>query len=152
VTGAAEPRLESIPEEFKKRAGVFVSIKKHGHLRGCIGTVEPYQENIAAEIMANALSAGLRDPRFHPVRQEELDDLEYSVDVLQPPEPVASIQELDPVKYGVIVRAGSRSGLLLPNLEGINTAEEQVAIARQKAGIGPEEEVQLARFEVVRYE
>jgi len=152
LTGAEQPKLDSIPEEFKKRAGVFVSIKKHGNLRGCIGTIEPYQENIAAEIMANALSAGLQDPRFPPVRKEELDDLEYSVDVLKPPEPVSSIEELDPVKYGVIVSAGSRRGLLLPNLEGITTAEEQVAIARQKAGIGPEEEVKLERFEVIRYE
>lgn len=140
-----------VPEEFKKRAGVFVSIKKHGSLRGCIGTIEPATGNIVEEVVNNAVSAAFYDPRFDPVCREELEDLEFSVDVLQPPEPVSGLSELDPKKYGVIVRAGSRSGLLLPNLEGIDSTGEQVEIARRKAGIGPEEPVVLERFEVVRY-
>lgn len=151
LKGLPPPDIAGIPEEFRGRAGVFVSIKKQGHLRGCIGTIEPTRANIVEEVMANAVSAGLHDPRFYPVGREELDDLEYSVDVLRPPEPVAGLDDLDPKKYGVIVRAGRRKGLLLPNLEGIDTAQEQVSIARQKAGIGPNEPVQLERFEVVRY-
>ena len=111
----------------------------------------PTQESIAAEVAANAVSAGTRDPRFYPVQEEELEDLEYSVDVLLPPEPAGSPADLDPKKYGVIVKSGRRQGLLLPNLEGIDTAEEQVAIARQKAGITPHEPVDLERFEVIRY-
>jgi len=151
LSGSPRPQAGDVPEEFKKRAGVFVSIKKQGSLRGCIGTIEPQQDSIVEEVMANAISAGLGDPRFQPVRREELKDLVYSVDVLQPPEPIQGLGELDPAKYGVIVRSGHRSGLLLPNLEGIETPEEQVEIARQKAGIGPHEEVRLERFEVVRY-
>ncbi len=139
------------PEEFSGKAGVFVSMKKEGQLRGCIGTVFPQQENIIEETIQNAISAGVRDPRFYPVRLEEMDDLDISVDVLRQPEPIKGLSELDTEKYGVIVKSGRRSGLLLPNLEGIDTPEEQVAIARQKAGISPEEPVQLERFEVVRY-
>ncbi|MDD4238300.1 MAG: AmmeMemoRadiSam system protein A [Desulfotomaculaceae bacterium] len=151
LSKAPQPQTGDIPEEFKKRAGVFVSIKKQGSLRGCIGTIEPCQASVVEEVMANAISAGMQDPRFQPVRSNELDELVYSVDVLQPPEPIGGLGELDPAKYGVIVRSGHRSGLLLPNLEGIETPEEQVEIARQKAGISPTEEVQLERFEVVRY-
>lgn len=151
LTGAPRPQTGDAPDEFQKRAGVFVSIKKHGNLRGCIGTVEPYQASVVEEVMANAISAGFNDPRFQPVSSEELNDLEYSVDVLQPPEPIQGLEELDPAKYGVIVRSGHKSGLLLPNLEGIDTAKEQVEIARQKAGIGPHEKIRLERFEVVRY-
>ncbi len=151
VTGSPSPVLADVPEEFKKSAGVFVSIKKHGNLRGCIGTIEPATSSIAEEVSANAISAGINDPRFQPVRKDELDDLDYSVDVLQPPEPISGLHQLDPMKYGVIVRSGRRSGLLLPNLEGIDSAEEQVRIARQKAGIRPDEPVKLERFEVVRY-
>ena len=151
VKGRPLPEPGEIPEEFRRRAGVFVSIKKHGNLRGCIGTIEPARANAAEEVMANAVSAGLYDPRFQPVGRDELDDLEYSVDVLHPPEPVENLSDLDPKKYGVIVRAGRRKGLLLPNLEGIDTVEEQVDIARRKAGIGPDVPVELERFEVVRY-
>jgi AmmeMemoRadiSam system protein A len=136
---------------LSEKAGVFVSLKKHGQLRGCIGTIMPTTANVGSEIVNNVISAGTRDPRFDPVEAEELDDLVYSVDVLQSPEPINSIAELDVKRYGVIVRSGRRSGLLLPNLDSINTPEQQVAIARQKGGIGPEEPVQLERFEVVRY-
>ncbi|HHT64151.1 MAG: AmmeMemoRadiSam system protein A [Bacillota bacterium] len=145
-----EPPKE-LSDFFLKRAGIFVSIKKHGQLRGCIGTVEPTQENLALEIIHNALSAGTRDPRFNPVSPDELNELTYSVDMLYPPEPISGIDELDPQKYGVIVRSGTKSGLLLPMLEGIDTPREQVEIARQKAGIRPGESVKLSRFEVVRY-
>jgi len=142
---------KDIPPEFTGKAGAFVSLKKHGHLRGCIGTITGQYKNIVEEVIHNAISAATRDPRFYPVEKEELEELTCSVDVLGPPEPVSSPGELDPRNYGVIVRSGSRSGLLLPDLEGIDTAEEQVAIARQKAGIEPDEPVQLQRFKVERY-
>lgn len=136
---------------LNETAGVFVSIKKHGQLRGCIGTIEPTQPNVANEIIHNAISAGTRDPRFNPVTDEELNDLTYSVDILYPPEPISGMEKLDPKKYGVIVRSGYKSGLLLPNLEGIDTVEEQVDIALKKAGINKGEHVDMERFEVVRY-
>ena len=139
------------PEMANNKAGVFVSIKKNGRLRGCIGTIMPTRKNIAAEIIHNAISAGTSDPRFSPVEEHELDSLIYSVDVLGEPEPIKSTAELDVKKYGVIVRAGRRSGLLLPDLEGIDTPEQQVAIALQKAGISPEEKYTMERFEVIRH-
>jgi AmmeMemoRadiSam system protein A len=142
---------DEVPPEFRGEAAAFVSLKKHGQLRGCIGTVAPTRRSVVEEVIVNAISAGTHDPRFFPVQVDELDDLVYSVDVLQPPEPVEGLDDLDPKKYGVIVRAGRRSGLLLPDLEGVNTSAEQVAIARQKAGIGPNEPVELERFEVKRY-
>jgi AmmeMemoRadiSam system protein B/AmmeMemoRadiSam system protein A len=142
---------ENLTPQMKERAGVFVCIKKYGELRGCIGTFEPCQENVAHEIVANAISTATSDPRFEPVSPKELKDLEYTVDVLTHPEPVASKDELDPKKYGVIVESGYRRGLLLPDLEGVDTAEYQIEISRQKAGIGPDEPVKLYRFEVKRY-
>jgi len=120
-------------------------------LRGCIGTLEPVRANLALEIRENAISAGTQDYRFSPVQKEELPELEYSVDVLSRPEPVRSISELDPKRYGVIVRQGSRSGVLLPDLEGVETAQQQVDIAMQKAGIRPGTKVDLERFEVRRF-
>lgn len=143
---------EGLPEEMlTQRAGVFVSIKKHGQLRGCIGTIFPTRKNIAEEIIQNAISAGCEDPRFFPVEPEELPELTYSVDVLMPPQKVSSKEELDPKKYGVIVRKGRRTGLLLPDLEGIDTVEEQLEIALRKAGISPHEEYEIERFEVIRH-
>lgn len=142
---------EDIPPEFARKAGVFVSLKKHGNLRGCIGTIIPQGKNIVEEVANNAISSATRDPRFYPVEIEELDELEISVDVLTEPEPIEGLEELNPKRYGVIVRSGGRSGLLLPDLEGIDTPAQQVAIARQKAGIGPNEPVKLERFEVIRY-
>jgi AmmeMemoRadiSam system protein A len=137
--------------EMKEKAGVFVSIHKRGELRGCIGTFEPQHANVAEEIVANAISSATRDPRFLPITKDELKELEYSIDVLTRPEPVESQDQLDPKRYGVIVEAGWRKGLLLPDLEGVNTVEEQINICRLKAGIGPDEPVRLYRFEVKRY-
>lgn len=143
---------ESLPEELTThRAGTFVSLKKEGRLRGCIGTIGPVRGSVAEEILANAISAGTEDPRFSPVSAEELEELEYSVDVLGRPEPVDSEAQLDAERYGVIVTNGNRRGLLLPNLEGVDTPFHQIAIARQKAGISPDEPVDLERFEVVRH-
>jgi len=151
-TGEVPPPPKDVPEEFRKPRGVFVSIKSGGQLRGCIGTVEPTTDSAAEEIIRNAIEAGTRDPRFPPVREEELGGLRYSVDLLEPEEPVDGPEDLDPKKYGVIVRKGWRTGLLLPNLEGVDTAEEQLEIAMQKAGIMPGEEgVRISRFTVTRY-
>lgn len=150
-TGELLPVPDPVPAGMKGRAGVFVSLKKHGQLRGCIGTIEPTQGSVAAEIIHNAVSAGVRDPRFWPVELEELPELEISVDVLTPPESVESERELDPKRYGVIVSSRGRTGLLLPSLKGVDTVEEQVQIARQKAGICSDEPVKLERFEVIRY-
>ena len=144
-------KTKRLSAEMKEKAGVFVSIYKLGELRGCIGTFEPQHDNVAEEIVANSISSATRDPRFLPVTEDELKDLEYSIDVLTRPERVKSQKELDPKKYGVIVEAGWRKGLLLPDLEGVDTVEEQVDICRLKAGIGPDEPVKLYRFEVKRY-
>jgi AmmeMemoRadiSam system protein B/AmmeMemoRadiSam system protein A len=142
---------KELTSEMKEKAGVFVCIKKEGELRGCIGTFEPSQNNVANEIIANAISTATHDPRFEPVDASELKDLEYTVDVLTKPEPVSGPEELDPKKYGVIVEAGFRRGLLLPDLEGVDTTDYQIAICRQKAGIDPGEAVKLYRFEVKRF-
>ncbi|MDR1619953.1 MAG: AmmeMemoRadiSam system protein A, partial [Clostridiales bacterium] len=127
---------EGLPGDLlRDRAGVFVSLHQYGQLRGCIGTIAPTTPCIAQEIIQNAISAATRDSRFHPVAEEELPTLTIKVDVLTPPEPIADIAQLDPARYGVIVKAGTRSGLLLPDLDGVDTAKRQVAIAMQKAGI-----------------
>ncbi|MGI6091754.1 MAG: AmmeMemoRadiSam system protein A [Veillonellaceae bacterium] len=150
-TGQKIPIPKELPPELANRAGAFVSLKKSGQLRGCIGTFKPTQPNLAAEIIEMAISAGIHDPRFEPVRLDELPDIEFSVDILSAPEKVDSIKELDPQKYGVIVKRGYRSGLLLPALEGVDTVEEQIGIAMQKAGIAPDQEIELFRFFVTRY-
>ena len=137
--------------EMQQKAGVFVSIHKLGDLRGCIGTFEAQQRNVAGEIITNAISSATRDPRFSPVEKDELKDLDYSVDVLTEPEPIEDESQLDPKRYGVIVEAGWRRGLLLPDLEGVDTAAYQIDICRQKGGISPDEPVKLYRFEVKRY-
>ncbi|MBA7712935.1 AMMECR1 domain-containing protein [Candidatus Aerophobetes bacterium Ae_b3b] len=143
-----------IPEVFQKKAGTFVSLHKKGRLRGCIGTYLPTQDNLANEIIKNAISAATQDPRFPPVDTSEIRDLEISVDVLSKPEPVKSKRELDPKKYGVIVSKGWQKGLLLPDLEGVDTVEQQLEIAKQKAGLGetPVEQLEIQRFTVTRYE
>ncbi len=147
---AALPK-ELPPELTQARAGAFVTLKKDGQLRGCIGTTEPTAPSLAAEILQNAVSAGTHDPRFDPVTADELKELVYSVDVLGQAEPVDSKAALDPKRYGVIVQSGYRRGLLLPDLEGVDTVDKQIGIAKQKAGILADETVQLFRFEVVRH-
>ena len=140
------------PEMTSRRAGAFVSIHEHGKLRGCIGTISAVQDNLAQEIIENAISASTRDPRFDAIRADELPWLEISVDVLGDAEPVKSKAELDVRRYGVIVTKGRKRGLLLPDLDGVDTVEQQIAIAKSKAGIAEwDNRVELQRFEVVRH-
>ena len=145
------PPPEEMTPEMKKKAGVFVSLKKHGQLRGCIGTFLPTTENVAQETIKNAIAASTQDPRFPPVEEKELKDLDISVDVLSEPEPVESQEELDPKTYGVIVESGWKRGLLLPDLEGVDTVNQQLSIAMAKAGIRPGEPIKVYRFKVDRY-
>lgn len=152
TTGKYAKLPDDLPVELTKvRAGVFVSLKKHGSLRGCIGTIAPVTDSIAKEIFRNAVSSGTEDPRFPPVSEKELPELVYSVDVLAEPEPIKSLQELNVKRYGVIVTSGRKRGLLLPNLEGVDTVEQQLDIAKKKAGIYDNEVISLERFEVVRH-
>jgi len=144
-------REEDLTPEMKEQAGVFVSLKVRGMLRGCIGTFQPTERDVAHEVVRNAISAATQDPRFPALRVGELDTLEYSVDVLTPPERIKDAKELDPRRYGVIVRSGGLRGLLLPDLEGVDTVEYQISIAMQKAGIPPGTPVELSRFEVKRH-
>jgi AmmeMemoRadiSam system protein A len=141
---------------MRRPAGAFVSIHRHGELRGCIGTIQPTCDSVAEEVIQNAVSAATRDPRFPPIRRDELADLEINVDVLGEPEPISSPDELDPKRYGLIVQSVSqpwKRGLLLPDLHGIDTVEKQVHWTRyHKAGItDPNEPIQMFRFEVQRY-
>lgn len=146
-----EPPADT-PPELEERAGAFVSLHcEDGGLRGCIGTFEPTAPTLAQEIIQNAISAATRDPRFPPVCPEELDGLSISVDVLSPPEKVTCIEDLDPKQYGVIVQSGWRRGLLLPDLEGVESAEQQLGIAMRKAGISPHEDIIVWRFTVHRH-
>lgn len=146
------PVPPDLPEEMlTRRAGTFVSIHKNGQLRGCIGTISATRGSVAEEIIGNAVSACSRDPRFPPVAPDELDHLEITVDVLGEAEPIASAAELDVKRYGVIVSHGAKRGLLLPNLDGIDTVGEQIRIARLKGGIDESEPYALERFEVVRH-
>ena len=149
VLGRPLPRPSAHPF-FTRHAACFVSLKKHGELRGCIGTLEPAEADLGAEIARNARSAAFHDPRFHRVRADELPALTCSVDVLSPSAPCA-LAGLAPAVYGVIVLAGFRRGVLLPDLQGVDTVEQQVDIALQKAGIGPGEAFSVERFTVTRY-
>ncbi|MBL4934656.1 AmmeMemoRadiSam system protein A [Clostridium sp. YIM B02515] len=140
-----------IPEEMKNiRRGVFVSLKKYGELRGCIGTILPTTNSVAEEIIRNAIEAGVNDPRFSEVEEDELLDIDFSVDVLTEPEP-AKKEELNPKEYGVIVRSRGRSGLLLPDLEGVDSVDEQISIALSKAGIDLYDDYTLEKFRVIRH-
>ncbi|HCL81503.1 MAG TPA: AMMECR1 domain-containing protein [Nitrospiraceae bacterium] len=146
------PPPEKLAPEMKKKAGVFICLKKHGELRGCIGTFVPCEEKIYKEIVKNAVSAAMEDPRFPKVAENELPGIQYSVDVLSEPEKVEDISSLDPRKYGVIVTKGFRKGLLLPDLEGVNTVEEQLHITKMKAGINPaDKDIEIFKFTVDRY-
>jgi len=147
---------DPLPPEMQERAGTFVSLHdRQGRLRGCIGTIEPATRNLAEEVIQNAISAATRDPRFPPVRPSELKDLDIKVDVLSQPEPINGPEDLDPKRYGLIVQSKLhpwKRGLLLPDLEGIDTVEKQIYWTRvHKAGISdPNEPVQMFRFEVRR--
>lgn len=136
---------------LKARAAAFVSIKKNGRLRGCIGTLEPQQENLAREIIENAVKAATKDPRFDPVSVDELDDLDFSVDVLTPLEKVEDASQLDPKRYGLVIKSGGRQGVLLPDLEGVATVQDQIRLCRAKAGIGETDPQEFYRFQVRRY-
>lgn len=144
---------KGLPKEFlSRKAGVFVSLKKDGRLRGCIGTIAPTTGSVAEEIIQNAVSAGTKDYRFPQIAYEELPYLEYSVDVLGEPEEIDSPDQLDVKKYGLIVTKGRKRGLLLPDLEGVDTIEDQIMITKQKAGIDPDDEdVKMERFQVIRH-
>lgn len=151
--GRSDFRRDFEPEEnLMERKGCFVSLHmKNGDLRGCIGTLEPYRENLMEEIIGNAKSAAFGDPRFPPLTEEEVDGIEVSVDVLDKPEKIEGRAQLDPKVYGVIVESGGRRGVLLPDLPGVTDVEEQIQIAMSKAGIGREETIDLYRFKVKRY-
>ena len=148
----SENLMGLLPEEmFSRRAGAFVSIHKHGSLRGCIGTIGPATNSLAQEIINNAISASTRDPRFDPITEEELKWLEINVDILGDAEDIDSKEQLDVKRYGVIVSCGRRRGLLLPDLEGVDDVDTQISIAMKKGGIKPEDDYKLQRFEVVRH-
>ncbi len=151
TTGKRTAAPSPLPPDFKKLAGAFVSLKKDGNLRGCIGTLSPVRANLAEEIIENSIAAASRDNRFPAVREDELRSLTISVDVLSSAEDISSAEELDPKIYGVIVTSGLRRGVLLPDLEGVDTPEQQIDICKWKAGIPPKAEVTLQRFKVARY-
>jgi hypothetical protein len=142
---------EPLPAEMSGKSGVFVCLKKAGELRGCIGTYLPSCASVAEEVISNAIAAATKDTRFGPVTEDELEELSYSVDVLTCPEKVENVKDLNPRKYGVIVVSGFRRGLLLPDLQGVDTVDEQLRISKMKAGILPHEDVEIYRFEVIRY-
>lgn len=143
-----------LPVELNRKAGTFVSIKKKGQLRGCIGTISPSKDNIAEEIISNSISAASRDPRFPVIKKDELSELDISVDVLGKAERVEQVEDLDPYQYGIIVEKGFKRGVLLPNLEGVDTVAEQLDVVIRKAGLDPIEDLKdlkLYRFRVRRY-
>lgn len=143
---------QDLPQEMKQRSGVFVSIHKNNALRGCIGTISPMRKNIAEEIIMNAISAGTRDPRFPPMSLAELRQVRIHVDVLSRLEPVFFPDELDVKRYGLVVTSGHKRGLLLPNIDGVDTVEQQLAIALRKADIDPNDYYTMERFEVTRHQ
>ncbi|PKM57195.1 MAG: hypothetical protein CVU98_07375 [Firmicutes bacterium HGW-Firmicutes-3] len=143
---------DTLKELMNQKAGAFVSIHKEGNLRGCIGTIEAVCKDLLDEIIHNAISACSSDPRFNPIEEKELTTLEIKVDRLYPSEKIESMDDLDVKKYGVIVEEGYKRGLLLPNLEGIDTTLQQVEIAKKKAGIIKDSSFTLYRFEVERHE
>lgn len=150
--GKTIPPPGELSPDMQEKAGVFVCLKKDGQLRGCIGTFSPVSDNVACEIIRNAISAATEDPRFSPVDSSEIDQISYSIDILSKPERISGPSELDPKRYGVIVVKGYRKGLLLPALETVDTVEDQLRIAKMKAYISPDDDdVELYRFEVRRY-
>ena len=147
------PMEEILPDNFlKTKAGVFVTIYEHGELRGCLGSVKPLKENLGQEIAHNAVSAATCDPRFSPIKKSEFPYLKIVVDVLTNPIPILSVMDLDVTKYGIIVENGDRKGVVLPGLSGIETPDQQIDVAKKKAGIEDDEEITLYRFEVKRHQ
>ncbi len=154
IKGKGKPKLpKQLTGVEVDKAGAFVSLKTaQGDLRGCIGTILATRDSVIDEVMHNAISSATKDPRFPSVEAHELDGLQYSVDILHPPERVKSLDELDPKIYGIIVSSESgRQALLLPDLEGLDTIEKQVAACMRKAGIALEEKISVQRFKVDRY-
>ncbi|CAI2718753.1 AmmeMemoRadiSam system protein A [Nitrospina watsonii] len=145
------PCPANLPDALKLKAGAFVSIKKNGQLRGCIGTLEPQQDNLAIEIIENAVKAATQDPRFDSVTEDELEALSFSIDVLTPLEPVDDFSKLDPKRYGLVIRHATRQGVLLPDLEGVPTVMDQVRLCRAKGGIAEDDTQEYFRFRVKRF-
>ncbi|MFH1780740.1 MAG: AmmeMemoRadiSam system protein A [Candidatus Nealsonbacteria bacterium] len=144
---------KNLPQEFKKKAGVFVTIMQGKALKGCIGTYLPTQDNIAEEIIQNAIAAATEDYRFDPIQEQDLDFLNYSVYILEAPVIIKDRNELNPRKFGIIVKTAKKSGLLLPDLEGVDTIDQQLSIACQKGDINPEKEhVAIYKFIAEKYE
>jgi AmmeMemoRadiSam system protein A len=150
-TGQALPCPDPLPEEMMPRAGAFVSIKKNRLLRGCIGTIQPKYANLAEEVIKNSIKAANEDPRFPPIEMKELQELTISVDVLTAPEKIHDISSMDVKRYGLIVRQKDRQGLLLPNLDNIKTADQQLKVCLKKGGIKETDPFELYRFEVKRF-
>jgi len=139
-----------MPEALRP-AGVFVCLKREGQLRGCIGTTEPLHDTLAIEVVRNAIGAATRDPRFPPVQTHELATVSITVDVLGPCESVPGLEALDPHRYGIVLRSGEKRSVLLPAIDGIDSVGQQLAAARAKAGLGPDDAIELFRFEVQRF-
>ena len=142
---------DPLSKDLNSRSGAFVSIKKLQQLRGCIGTLEPCEPNLAMEIIENALKAALHDPRFSPITAEELQDLTYSIDVVHPLEKITDVSELDPKIYGLVVKSNGKQGVLLPDLEGVDSTEEQIQICRAKGKIPDDAPIEMYRFKVERF-
>lgn len=154
LTGKVVHAPSPLPELFRRKAGCFVTLMENGELRGCIGTIEPIYDNLALEIINNAIAAGTEDPRFPPVSAAELPLLQYTVEVLGPLEKVNDLSELDPKLYGVVVQSSARplrKGVLLPDIEGVDTVQDQIRICRLKAGISSSEPVILYRFRTEKF-
>lgn len=150
-SGHLMQKTSNLPKELsEEKGGVFVSLKKFNNLRGCIGTFLPTTDSIAEEIITNAVQAAIYDPRFPRVTEDELSDIEISVDVLDRPHKTTK-EDLDPKEYGIIVSQGQKRGLLLPDLEGVDSVDEQIQIACDKAGINPNGDYEIERFKVTRY-
>ena len=151
--GKPMPCPSPVPDGMNDQSGAFVSIKKKisYELRGCIGTVTPNQNNLAEEIIQNAVNAATRDPRFKPITIEELDQLLFSVDVLTPLEPINRLEQLNPRQYGLSIKYKEHHGILLPDLEGIDSVQRQIELCLQKGKIRRNEPYQMYRFEVNRY-
>jgi AmmeMemoRadiSam system protein A len=152
---------QDLPKEFlERKSAIFVTIEKDGKLKGCIGTYLPTRPNMAEEIISNAIAAATEDYRFTPIKEQELPHLSYTISVLSMPEQIRNLKELDPKKYGVIVKSFSteepqktlKTGLLLPDLEGVDSVEKQVLIACEKAGINAKKEkIAVFRFTIEKH-